>query len=98
MVETTAFQNDSCQRVTCDSKLAVESERFEKRQLRLPQSKCRTHRRRMSLTLKRSRFVLVPIGAGDFGVREFIPAFFAFAFAAECDSQLSDEQNKPRRQ
>ncbi len=45
MVGATAFQNGSCQRVICDSKLAVESERFEKRQLRLPQSKCRTHRR-----------------------------------------------------
>ena len=45
MVGTTAFQNGSCQRATGDSKLAVGSERFEKRQLRLPQSKCRTHRR-----------------------------------------------------
>ena len=40
MVGTTAFQNGLFQRVTCDSKLAVESARFEKRQLRLPQSKC----------------------------------------------------------
>ncbi len=45
MVGTTAFQNGSFQRVTCDAKLAVESKRFEKRQLRLPQSKCRVHRR-----------------------------------------------------
>ena len=45
--------------MNCDSKIAAESERFEKRQLRLPQSQCRTHRR---VSDRRSVF------AGIFGV------------------------------
>ena len=45
VVGTTAFQSGSFEQATCDSKLAVKSERFEKRQLRLPQSKFCTHRR-----------------------------------------------------
>ena len=44
VVGTTAFRNASFQRLACESTIALEPERFEKRQLRLPQSKGRTDR------------------------------------------------------
>ena len=88
MVGTTAFQNGSFQRVTCDSKLAVESARFEKRQLRLPQSKCRTHRR---VSLSRGASLLLSADvAFQLGVDQ--------AATSDCEIVLRREPNVADRQ